>query len=194
MSKVLIIDNYDSFVYNLVRYVGELGYETYVKRNDKITTSDIINISPSHIILSPGPGTPEKAGKTIDIIKKFGITTPILGVCLGHQAIAVAYGGLVIKSSFPQHGKSSIIKHNRTGVFQGLKPEIEVGRYHSLIVSSEEIPDNINITAWSSDGEIMALQHDLHPVYGVQFHPESILTPYGKLILKNFLRITYASE
>ena len=192
MRKVLIIDNYDSFVYNLVRYVEELGSETHIVRNDNITIHDITNnIRPTHIILSPGPCTPNDAGICMDLIKKLGSRIPILGVCLGHQAIATAYGGTVTRSSYPQHGKSSNIKHINSVIFSKIPSPMQVARYHSLIVSAEEIPDNIQVTAWSIEGEIMAIQHKQFPVWGVQFHPESILTPGGKQIIENFLSMNY---
>ena len=192
MTKVLIIDNYDSFVYNLVRYVEELGSETYIVRNDNITIHNILNnIRPTHIILSPGPRTPNDAGICVDLIKNLGSSIPILGVCLGHQAIATAYGGIVTRSRYPQHGKSSNIKHINSGIFSNIPSPMQVARYHSLIVSAEEIPDNIKVTAWSIEGEIMALQHKKFPVWGVQFHPESILTPSGKQIIENFLSMNY---
>lgn len=190
MNKVLIIDNYDSFVYNLLRYVEELGFSTHIARNDKITLDEIINeVKPSHIILSPGPGIPDNAGICVELIQKLGAKAPILGVCLGHQAIVRAYGGVVKKAKCPKHGKSSLVKHSGKGAFNNIKSPMKVGRYHSLIVSDKEIPDNIKITAWSNDSEVMALEHKLFPVWGVQFHPESILTPCGKKIIENFLSI-----
>lgn len=193
MNKVLIIDNYDSFVYNLLRYVEEIGFSTHIARNDKITIYKIINeVKPSHIILSPGPGIPDNAGICVELIQKLGAKIPILGVCLGHQAIARAYGGAIVKAKYPKHGKSSLIKHAGEGAFNNIKSPMNVGRYHSLIVSDKEIPDNIKITAWSDDSEIMALEHKSFSVWGVQFHPESILTPCGKKIIENFLSINNA--
>ena len=184
----LVIDNYDSFVHNLARYYELAGVETLVIRNDQITLKDIEQKKPDAIILSPGPCTPDEAGICIDAIKQFGAITPILGVCLGHQAIANAYGGSTKQSTSPIHGKSSTIKHNNTALFKSMPNPLKVGRYHSLI---SELPEqgNLEKTAELEDGTIMALQHKSHPVYGVQFHPESILTQEGLTLIKNFVQI-----
>lgn len=184
---ILIIDNYDSFVYNLARYFEELGYAQCVKRNDAITVTDIQTLQPSHIVLSPGPCSPSEAGICVELIQQLGHNTPILGVCLGHQSIATAYGGHVVRSQQPMHGKASMITHDGTGLFQSLPQPLRVGRYHSLIAEEESLPDCLSITARSETGEIMAFSHLEHPVHGVQFHPESILTESGKQLLANFL-------
>ena len=183
---ILMIDNYDSFVYNLVQYLKEMDREVVVYRNDQVTLEQIERLNPSHIIISPGPCTPFEAGVSVDLIRKFSYKTPILGVCLGHQAIGQAFGGRVIRASKPMHGKTSIIKHDGRGVFSGLPPSLTVGRYHSLVISSEELPLCLEATAFA-DGEIMGIRHRQYPVEGVQFHPESILTPLGRGILANFL-------
>jgi anthranilate synthase/aminodeoxychorismate synthase-like glutamine amidotransferase len=187
---ILLIDNYDSFVYNLARYVSELGNEPYVVRNDKVTIQQIeTDIKPSHIIISPGPCGPEQAGISVEVIKKLGCRIPILGVCLGHQAIGYAYGAVIEPSPRPVHGKSSLIYHQQQQIFMGLANPLRVGRYHSLIVRAEKLPSELLITARTEEGVIMALQHQRYPVFGVQFHPESILTEQGYLLLKNFLEI-----
>lgn len=185
---ILVIDNYDSFVYNLTRYIVRLGRDCVVKRNDKITIYDIKALSPEAIIISPGPCAPKDAGISIEVIKEFGSTTPILGVCLGHQAIAEAYGGRIIRSQKPTHGKASMITHDKSALFSELPTPLQVGRYHSL-VAELSIDAPIKITARCEINEIMALQHATHPVYGVQFHPESILTPNGSDLIKNFITI-----
>jgi anthranilate synthase/aminodeoxychorismate synthase-like glutamine amidotransferase len=184
---ILLIDNYDSFVYNLARYVGELGFNRLVKRNDKISLAEIALLQPSHIIISPGPCAPEQAGISMDVIKQFGKTIPILGVCLGHQAIGQVYGGKVTRAKRPMHGKSSLITHDEKKLFSGLENPLQVARYHSLIVSDENFPEELCITAQCDAGEIMGLAHREYPVYGVQFHPESVLTKSGHALLENFL-------
>ncbi len=184
---ILFIDNYDSFVYNLARYVGELGFLRCVKRNDQISLDDITALNPSHIIISPGPCDPCQAGISIDVIRRFGEHIPILGVCLGHQAIAVAYGGAVIRAKHPMHGKSSIITHHEKDIFEGLTNPLRVGRYHSLIVDENRISDDLSITACCDKGEIMGIRHKKFPVFGVQFHPESVLSQEGHRLLNNFL-------
>jgi len=184
---ILLIDNYDSFVYNLARYVGELGFERHVVRNDVISLSEIEKLNPSHIIISPGPCAPDQAGISLDVIKHFGASIPILGVCLGHQAIAQAFGGKVVRAKNPMHGKASDITHDKKILFSQIENPLRVARYHSLIVSDENFPEDLVVTARCEKGEIMALQHRNYPVYGVQFHPESILTTNGHAILKNFL-------
>lgn len=184
---LLIIDNYDSFTYNLVQYFGELGAEMKVIRNDAIDVAGVKEIKPSRICISPGPCTPNEAGVSCDLIKEFGATTPILGVCLGHQSIGQVYGGDVVRADRLMHGKTSPILHNGTSVFKGLPSPLTATRYHSLIVKKETLPDCLEITAWTEEHEIMGLQHKEHPVHGVQFHPESILTEQGKKLLENFL-------
>ena len=186
---VLLIDNYDSFVYNLARYVGELGYERIVKRNDAVTLTEINELNPSHIIISPGPCTPNEAGISVIIVQHFGSRIPVLGVCLGHQAIGQAYGGKIVRALRPMHGKTSLITHDQTGLFEGIDNPIRATRYHSLVVSDRELPDDIIITARSDENEIMALRHSCHPVFGLQFHPESVLTTSGYDLLSNFLSL-----
>ncbi len=183
---ILIIDNYDSFVYTLAGYVQRLGMQTLVKRNDKIGLEEIEDLSPSAIIISPGPCTPKDAGICIEIIKQFGKNIPILGVCLGHQAVGEAYGGKTIAAKKPIHGKASKIEHDNSVLFQNIPSPIKAGRYHSL-VNDLSMCKELRITAISNEGEIMAIQHIQHPVFGVQFHPESTLTPMGIDIIKNFL-------
>ncbi|MHB1948523.1 MAG: anthranilate synthase component II [Gammaproteobacteria bacterium] len=184
---ILVIDNYDSFVYNLARYVSELGFARIVERNDAISLEYIAKLQPSHIIISPGPCTPDQAGISLDVIRQFGASVPILGVCLGHQAIGQAYGGHVVRAKNPMHGKASLVTHDEKGLFSGLQNPLQVARYHSLIVSEDELPKELVVTARCPDGEIMGLMHREHPVVGVQFHPESILTDRGYDLLRNFL-------
>jgi anthranilate synthase/aminodeoxychorismate synthase-like glutamine amidotransferase len=184
---ILIIDNYDSFTYNLVQYVGELGGEISVFRNDSITADEVEKIKPTHIILSPGPKRPEDSGVCIDIIKRFSGKFPILGVCLGHQAIGLIFGGKVINAPKIMHGKLSDIYHDGKSIFKGLKNPFKATRYHSLAVDSKDLPDELEISAKTQDGTIMGLRHKKYPVEGVQFHPESFLTNGGKRLLKNFL-------
>lgn len=186
---ILIIDNYDSFVYNLARYVEELGHDVHVVRNDKVTLEDLNAYQPSHIIISPGPCTPNEAGVSLDVIKHLGENVPILGVCLGHQAIGQAYGGRVVKAKRPMHGKRSALTHDGLGILEGLANPLQVARYHSLVVDTEGLPDDLEVTMSSPEGEIMALQHRTYPVFGVQFHPESVLTVDGYGLLENFLAI-----
>ncbi len=185
---LLIIDNYDSFTYNLVQYCGELGAEMKIFRNDEITIEQIeSDLNPDRIMISPGPGTPEKAGISMEVLKKFAGKLPILGVCLGHQAIGQVFGGNVVRAPKPIHGKPSTIKHDKKGVFVGVADSLEVGRYHSLIVERETLPDCLEISAETDDGLIMGLRHKDFEIEGVQFHPESILTSDGKKLLQNFL-------
>jgi anthranilate synthase/aminodeoxychorismate synthase-like glutamine amidotransferase len=184
---LLLIDNYDSFTYNLAQYFGELGSEIVVKRNDEISLDEIAGLAPKHICISPGPCTPREAGISKDVILSFGATTPILGVCLGHQCVAEAYGGKVVRAPRLMHGKASMIRHNGSALFSGLPTPFEAGRYHSLVVERSSFPASLEITAESDDGEIMALRHRQFPVQGVQFHPESVLTRDGKKILASFL-------
>ena len=184
---ILLIDNYDSFVYNLARYIGELGYARCVKRNDSISLAEISDLNPSHIIISPGPCAPLQAGISIDVIKRFGTKVPILGVCLGHQAIAAAYGGKIVRAQYPMHGKASIITHHEKDLFKGVLNPLCVGRYHSLIVDEKTLSSELEVTARCDKGEIMGLRHKEFPVFGVQFHPESVLTQDGHALLRNFL-------
>ena len=184
---ILLIDNYDSFVHNLARYVSELGGEPVVRRNDAISISDIEVAQPSHIIISPGPCTPAEAGISTEVVRRFGKTIPILGVCLGHQCIGAAYGGTIVRAQHPMHGKTSPIQHDGTGIFRGLPPLFSATRYHSLALSRPSLPPELRITATAPDGEIMAVQHQSEPVVGVQFHPESVLTTGGHQLLSNFL-------
>ena len=187
--RLLVIDNYDSFTYNLVPYVGELGAEPMVYRNDKITLDEIAALAPDAILLSPGPKTPNEAGICLAVIDRFSPTTPILGVCLGHQAIGQAMGGDVIRAPALMHGKTSRINHTGRGIFRGLNSGFEATRYHSLIVKPETLPDTLEVTASTDDGLIMALQHKSRPLFGLQFHPESIASENGHAILQNFLNI-----
>jgi len=184
---LLMIDNYDSFTYNLVQYFGELGQEVLVHRNDEITLEQIERLAPQHICISPGPCTPNEAGVTLGLIARFGERIPILGVCLGHQAIGQAYGGKVVRARELMHGKTARIEHNGTGVFAGLPRALVATRYHSLAVQRSDLPACLEVTAWTPDGEIMGLRHRSFPVEGVQFHPESIATEYGHEMLRNFL-------
>jgi anthranilate synthase/aminodeoxychorismate synthase-like glutamine amidotransferase len=184
---LLLIDNYDSFTYNLAQHFGELGCDLLVKRNDEISLDEIAALAPEHICISPGPCTPCEAGISKDIVLRFGAKIPILGVCLGHQCIAEAYGGKVARASSLVHGKSSMIRHNGSRLFTDLPNPFEAGRYHSLVVERSSLPGCLEITAESEDGEIMALHHRKFPVHGVQFHPESVLTRDGKKILTRFL-------
>ncbi len=186
---VLMIDNYDSFTYNLVQYLGELGQEVLVYRNDKITLDQIAALKPSHVILSPGPCTPNEAGICLDLIRYFAGRIPILGVCLGHQAIGQAFGGRVVRAPRLMHGKTSAIHHDGRTIFAGIPSPFTATRYHSLIVEKDSLPDCLEVTAWTDMGEIMGLRHRALPVEGVQFHPESILTEYGHDLLANFLRL-----
>jgi anthranilate synthase/aminodeoxychorismate synthase-like glutamine amidotransferase len=184
---LLILDNYDSFTYNLVQYFGELGAEMKIFRNDAITVEEVKALQPARICVSPGPCTPNEAGISMDLIRELGPTTPILGVCLGHQSIGQVYGGDVVRADRLMHGKTSLIHHSGKSVFRSLPNPFEATRYHSLIVKRETLPDCLEITAWTEEGEIMGLAHREHPVHGVQFHPESILTRDGKRLLENFL-------
>ncbi len=186
---LLVIDNYDSFTYNLVQYFGELGVEMKIFRNDAITVDEVKALRPTRICISPGPCTPTQAGISCDVVAELGATTPILGVCLGHQAIAQVYGGEIVRADRLMHGKTSPIHHSGKGVFGGLPNPFEATRYHSLIVKRETFPDCLELTAWTEEGEIMGLMHKQHPVHGVQFHPESILTQEGKRLLENFLKL-----
>ncbi len=187
---LVMIDNYDSFTYNLVQYLGELGEELTVFRNDQVTLDKIKKLKPSGIVISPGPGSPKDAGISNDLIKAFAGQIPILGVCLGHQCIGEVFGGSVVRAKRPMHGKTSKIYHDKSGVFQQLPNPFEATRYHSLIVSRAGFPSSLAVTAWTNEKEIMGLRHKRFPVYGVQFHPESILTIVGKDLLRNFLKLS----
>ena len=186
---LLLIDNYDSFTYNLYQYLSELGEDVLVFRNDKITVADIPRLQPQRIVISPGPSTPVNAGISNEVIKHFGSTLPILGVCLGHQCIGYSYGGVVLPAPVIMHGKSSKVYHNGQGVFTGLPNPFSVIRYHSLVIQRETLPACLEVTAWTADGTIMGLRHNYYPVVGVQFHPESFMSEYGKDILGNFLNL-----
>ena len=190
---ILVLDNYDSFTYNLVQYLGELGATMRVARNNKITVEEIERLEPDGIVISPGPGTPDGAGISLDLIHRVHQTIPILGVCLGHQAIGQAFGGTVARAQKQMHGKTSIIHHDRRGVFAALPQDFEATRYHSLVVLDEGFPADLEVSARAEDGEIMGLRHRTFPVEGVQFHPESILTGQGKALLRNFLGLTRAA-
>jgi anthranilate synthase component 2 len=184
---VFVLDNYDSFTYNLVQYLGELGARIVVRRNNQVTMEEVEAIGPTHIVISPGPGRPEDAGVTTDLIRQFGPRVPTLGVCLGHQAIGMVYGGRVVRAPVPMHGKTSVIEHDGKGVFTGLTSPLEASRYHSLIVAADDVPQVLEISARTRDGIVMGLRHREHPVHGVQFHPESVLTVDGRRMLRNFL-------
>ena len=186
---LLVIDNYDSFTYNLVQYFGELGADPQVKRNDAITPNEVEKMKPQKIVISPGPGRPEEAGISMELIRKFGGKIPILGVCLGHQCMGEVYGGKVVRAGRLMHGKTSPIQHDGKGVFQGLPNPFEATRYHSLIVEKNSVPSCLEVCAETAEGEIMGLRHREYPVHGVQFHPESILSKEGKDLLANFLEI-----
>ena len=189
---VLMVDNYDSFTYNLVQYLGELGEKLVVKRNDEITVQGVARLKPSSIVISPGPGRPSDAGVSNELIKRFAGAIPMLGVCLGHQCIGEVFGGEVVRAKRPMHGKTSKIYHTQAGLLKALPNPFEATRYHSLIVKRDTLPSSLTVTAWTADKEIMGLQHRRWPVYGVQFHPESILTSSGKDLLKNFLALARA--
>jgi anthranilate synthase/aminodeoxychorismate synthase-like glutamine amidotransferase len=187
--KLLVIDNYDSFTYNLVQIFGEWDVDLVVKRNDEISINEIKGLQPERICISPGPGRPENAGISPEVIRELGPRIPILGVCLGHQCIAQVFGGEVVRASRLMHGKTSIIHHKGRGVFENLAQPLEATRYHSLIVRRESLPASLEVTAETDENEVMGLQHRQFPIYGVQFHPESILTSEGKKLLDNFLRV-----
>jgi len=187
---VLVIDNYDSFTYNLVQYLGELGARIVVRRNDEMSVDALRALEPSRVLISPGPGRPEQAGVTLDVITTFGQQMPVLGVCLGHQAIGLAFGGQVVRAPVPIHGKTSTVEHNSAGVFAGISTAFQAGRYHSLVVAEAALPADLEVTARSKeDGLVMGLRHRTLPIHGVQFHPESVLTNEGRRILRNFLEM-----
>ena len=190
---ILLIDNYDSFVYNLARYVAELGGEPVVRRNDAVTLDEIATLAPSHIIISPGPCSPAESGVSTDVIRRHGAAIPILGVCLGHQCIGAAYGGQIVRATRPMHGKTSRIVHDQSGVFAGLPSPLVATRYHSLVIAPESVPPGLAVNAVSEDGEIMGVRHVEHPVHGVQFHPESVLTRFGYRMIARFLGLDEAA-
>jgi len=184
---VILIDNYDSFVYNLYQYIGEIYPHVEVVRNDEVTANEVINSGAERIVLSPGPGRPEDAGICVELIRRLNGQIPLLGICLGHQAIGFAYGAKVVRANRILHGKTSMVIHNGKGILYGLKNPIRAARYHSLVLDEKSLPAELEVTARTPDGTIMAVNHKRLPVYGIQFHPESILTEYGKRILKNFM-------
>ena len=190
---ILMVDNYDSFTYNLVQYLGELGAEVLVKRNDAITLDEIAALAPSAIVISPGPCTPNEAGISVPLLRRFAGRIPILGVCLGHQSIGAAFGGEVVRAARIMHGKTSPIEHDGRTIFEGLSNPFEATRYHSLIVRRETLPECLEVSAWTKEGEIMGIRHREQLIEGIQFHPESILTVEGKPLLRNFLSLSGAS-
>ena len=189
-----MIDNYDSFTFNIVQYLGQMGEEVRVFRNDKITVAEIYKLKPQAIFLSPGPRSPREAGITVEVVRNFYTSVPIMGICLGHQSIGYAFGGEVIRAERIMHGKTSMVRNDGKTIFVGLPNPFSAGRYHSLIVKREMLPDCLEISAETAEGEIMGLRHKQYPVEGIQFHPESVLTPQGKRIIKNFLKITSRKE
>lgn len=195
---LLVLDNYDSFTFNLVQYLGELGADPVVVRNDERSLEEIVEMSPDRIVLSPGPCTPAEAGVSVDVVRRMGATTPILGVCLGHQSIGEAYGGRTIRAGRTMHGKTSPIRHNGEGLFAGLPSPLTVTRYHSLVTDPAALPDELVPIAWSEDGDeaevVQAMRHAEHPVWGVQFHPESLFSDGGHRLLENFLRMETTSN
>jgi len=191
---LLMIDNYDSFTYNLVQYFGELGQDVRVHRNDEITVDEVAAMKPDHIVISPGPCTPNEAGISVATIQRFAGQIPILGVCLGHQSIGQAFGGRIIRAKQLMHGKTSLVHHNDTSVFRGLPNPFTATRYHSLVIERESIPDSLEITAWTDDGEIMGVRHKTLAVEGVQFHPESILTEHGHAMLGKFVGVRWTGS
>ncbi|HET7292156.1 MAG TPA: aminodeoxychorismate/anthranilate synthase component II [Vicinamibacteria bacterium] len=188
-ARVLLVDNYDSFVHNLARYLRELGAETTVRRNDALPLADVAGLAPTHVVVSPGPRTPREAGVSNALIATLGARVPILGVCLGHQCLAAALGGRVVRAARPRHGKTSPILHDGSGLFAGLPNPFQATRYHSLIVAEDGLPDSLEVVARTPEGEIMALRHRAWPAWGVQFHPESVLTEHGHDLLRNFLAL-----
>ena len=187
---ILLIDNYDSFTYNLAHAMGELGADVVVRRNDALTIEAVEDLRPAKIVISPGPGRPESAGISIDVIKKLGPTVPLLGVCLGHQAIGAAFGGRIVRAPGPVHGKTSMVEHDSRGIFRDLSEPFEAGRYHSLMVDTVEWPETLEIAATiAGEATVMGLRHRAFPIHGVQFHPESVLTPSGRAMLKTFLEL-----
>ena len=191
---ILMIDNYDSFTFNIVQYLGQMGEDVRVYRNDKITIDEIKKLKPQAIFLSPGPCSPREAGITVDVVREFHTTVPIMGICLGHQSIGYALGGEVVRADRIMHGKISPINHDGKTIFAGLPNPFTAGRYHSLLVRPETLPDCLEVSARTAEGEIMGLRHKQYPVEGIQFHPESVLTPQGKRIIRNFLKYTGRKE
>ena len=191
---IIMIDNYDSFTYNLVQYMGQIGAVVDVFRNDKISVPEIEALNPAGIVISPGPGRPESAGISLSVIKHFSGRLPVLGVCLGHQSIAHAFGGTIVLAKKLMHGKTSMIDGDGQAIYQGIKKPFQAMRYHSLAVREMDLPDCFSITARSDDGEIMGIRHKTHPTEGIQFHPESIMTPLGKRMLRNFLKMTESNQ
>ena len=187
---LLMIDNYDSFTYNLVQYLGELGEDVLVKRNDEVSLDDVARMEPEHIVVSPGPCTPNEAGISVPLIERFAGKIPLLGVCLGHQSIGQAFGGRIVHARTLMHGKNSSIHHTGAGVFRGLPNPFSATRYHSLVIDRESLPECLEVTAWTEDGEIMGVRHKTLPIEGVQFHPEAILTEHGHDLLRNFVEST----
>ena len=189
-QMVLLIDNYDSFTWNLAHRLGELGAEVRVVRNDAVTIAEIERLSPARIVISPGPGRPETAGVSVEVLRAFAGRVPLLGVCLGHQALAVAFGGRVERAAVPMHGKTSAVAHDGKQLFAGLSGAFEAGRYHSLVIPGDGVPPEFHVTAWvESDGVVMGISHETKPIFGVQFHPESVLTAEGRRMLRNFLEL-----
>jgi len=191
---IFMLDNYDSFTYNLVQYLEELGCELQVAQNDRIRVSEVLAMKPDGIVISPGPGRPENAGILIDLITESAGRIPLLGVCLGHQGIALAFGGKIGYAPTVMHGKTSNIRHDGSALFEGIESPFEATRYHSLVVENQSLPDDLTLTAWTEDGVVMGLSHQSWPVFGIQFHPESIMTPSGKQMLRNFLANTAPSR
>jgi anthranilate synthase/aminodeoxychorismate synthase-like glutamine amidotransferase len=185
---ILLIDNYDSFTFNLAQYLGELGAPPVVKRNDEISADDVEAMRPERIVISPGPGRPEDAGISVEVIKRFGVRVPVLGVCLGHQGIGLAFGGSVVRAASLMHGKTSVVHHDGAGVFRNLPQPFSAGRYHSLVVA-QPLPPDLELAAQTDDGTVMGVRHRTFPIHGVQFHPESVLTNEGRTLLRNFLEM-----
>lgn len=185
---ILLIDNYDSFTFNLAQYLGELGAPPMVRRNDELSVDDVAGMRPDRIVISPGPGRPEDAGISVEVIRRFGVSVPVLGVCLGHQGIGIAFGGDVVRAGELMHGKTSAIHHDGAGVFRGLTQPFSAGRYHSLVIA-KPLPADLELAAHTEDGTVMGVRHRTYPVHGVQFHPESVLTAEGRTLLRNFLEM-----